>query len=102
MTDLHVAIMRNFPVSIPDFINQGLKLLMPSYKIGILRTTGFSLQFHRLGASLFILECVKRRGHLLFLCGSLRIFGHCCVTTVDIGTHLFTIGLYFPDLNNSL
>lgn len=37
MTDLHVVIMQNFPVSIPDFINQGLKLLMPSYKIGILR-----------------------------------------------------------------
>ena len=46
--DLHVVIMRSFPVSIPDFINQGLKLLLTFYKIGILRTTGFFLQFYRL------------------------------------------------------
>ena len=47
-------------------------------------------------------ECVKRREHLLFLCGSHRIFGRCCVTTVDIGTRFFTIGLYFRNPSNSL
>lgn len=49
-----------------------------------------------------IWECVKRRGHLLLLCESPRIFGNSYVTMVDIGTRLFTIGLYFRNLSNFL
>lgn len=102
LTDSHAVIMRSFPVSIPDFFNRALRLLMLFCKTGILRTTGFSLQFRRLRGLLLIWECVKRRGHLLFLCESLRIFGRCYVTMVDIGTHLLTIGLYFSNLSNFL
>ena len=98
LTDSHAVIMRSFPVSIPDFFSRALRLLMLFCKTGILRATGFSLQFRRLRGLLLISECVMWRGHLFFLCGSLRIFGRCYVTMVDIGTPLFTIGLYFPIL----
>ena len=97
LTDSHAVIMRSFPASIPDFFQPGTEAVDT-----FLQIWHFESNWILPTVSQIARECVKRMGHLLFLCGSLRIFGFCHVTMVDIGTHLFMIGLHFPYLSNFL
>ena len=49
-----------------------------------------------------LFETVMRRVRLSFLCGSLHIFGYCCVMMEDTVIPLFTIRLCCPNLSNTL
>ena len=100
-TGLPAAITPRFRVTIPGFTSLARKLLMLSPKTETEKITGFFLRSRKLVDLLLMLEHVRLKELLSFLCGSHHIFGCCYAKTASTGMPLCAIGEYFPSLRIS-